>query len=768
MIVARHEAESPETFASPAPIPKVSSAARVFLMIQTLETGGSERQFAALAKALAPTNFQPLLGCIRKRGDFLPELGDIPEFPLLGSLYGWQAMKSRLTLSRHLTRSGVAICHSFDFYSNLAAIPAARFAGVPVVIGSQRQIGDQLRSMQSRAQNLAFRLCDRVICNSKAAARRLAQDGIPDERLVVIGNGLHAEAFAAAAPVLPVRPDVLRVGMIARMNALYKNHRDFIEMAALLSPRLPKVEFVLVGDGPLRAELERHARDLGIANKILFLGNRRDIPAILASLDISVLASQTESLSNVVMESMAAGVPVVACDVGGNPELVSNETGLLVPPNDPESLAEAISKLLSDPDSRIELGRNAKRHAQENFTIDRMRSRHEELYEELLARKDWRPKARVRPLSAAKTRVAIVAASSRYVGGQSVQADLLLRHWENDSSIAADFIAIDPPLSPWLRWAERIPFLRTGLREPFYLWSLWRAVKVADIVHIFSASYWAFLIATVPAWMIARLRGKRTLVHYHSGEARDHLRSFRTARPLLKRMGPIVVPSRYLVQVFREFGLSASAIPNIVDLSEFRYRPRPTIRPHFLCTRGFHPYYGIDIVVRAFAEIKKALPEARLDLVGQGQLESKSRRLVEELKLTDVNFLGVIPHHQIHEYYSRADIFINASCLDNMPVSILEAYAAGTPVVTTSPEGMHYLVDHDQTGLLSDVGDFVALARNALRLFKEPGLASRLSQNARERLQDSSWPAVREEWLNLYNALSDTRKSFNMPLKTAN
>lgn len=152
MIVARHEAESPETDAlsiSPAPATKAGSAARVFLMIQTLETGGSERQFAALAKALASTNFQPLLGCIRRRGDFLPELGGIPEFPLLGSLYGLRAIKSRLALSRHLTRSSVAISHSFDFYSNLTAIPAARFARVPVIIGSQRQIGDQLRSAQS-------------------------------------------------------------------------------------------------------------------------------------------------------------------------------------------------------------------------------------------------------------------------------------------------------------------------------------------------------------------------------------------------------------------------------------------------------------------------------------------------------------------------------------------------------------------------------------------------------------------------------------------
>jgi glycosyltransferase involved in cell wall biosynthesis len=758
MIPLRDEAISDRSIVIESPPRPVEREAQfstgVFLMIQTLETGGSERQFAALAKSLSSGDFRPELGCIRRRGNFLSELGNIPQFPLAGSLYGLQSVKSRLSLARHLARTRVAISHSFDFYSNLTAIPAARIAGVPVVIGSQRQLGDQLKAAQSRAQMTTFRWCDHVICNSEAAAQGLLQQGLPAHRIAVIANGLPPESFASADPALPRCPGLLRVGMIARMNARYKNHDQFLLAAAALRNQFPDVEFVLVGDGPLRAKLERSARALGIAKQVVFLGDRRDIPAVLASLDISVLPSASESLSNVIMESMAAGLSVVAYQVGGNPELLTTRTGRLVPPNNVAALANAIGQLLSNAQERRELGSNARRHAQANFTIDGMRSRHEELYRELLARKHWTPKARVVPSLPRKIRVAIVAASARYVGGQSVQAELLLRNWRHDRNVAAEFIPIDPPFGFGLRWVERIPFLRTLVRQPLYLWSLWRGLKQADVVHIFSASYWAFLIATVPAWMVARLKGKRTLIHYHSGEARDHLRRFRSTRHLIARMGPMIVPSGYLVEVFHEFGLPAQPVANIVDLRNFSYRERNDLRPRFVCTRGFHPYYGIDVVVRAFAEIKKNFADAQLELVGGGRQENGIRELVRELDLPDVSFSGIVAHHQINECLSRADIFINASCLDNMPVSILEAFAAGTPVVSTSPEGMGYLIEHERTGLLSDVGDFRALAGNAIRLLQEPGLASGLASNAHGDLRRYSWSAVREEWLKIYRALS--------------
>ena len=350
-------------------------------------------------------------------------------------------------------------------------------------------------------------------------------------------------------------------------------------------------------------------------------------------------------------------------------------------------------------------------------------------------------------------RVCIIAPSLRYVGGQSAQADLLLRHWRNDPDIAISFIAVDPPFPRALAWAERIPRLRTIVREPIYFWHLWRGLKDVEVAHIFSASYWSFLLAPAPAWLFSKMRGVKSLINYHSGEARDHLQRFRSAKFVLARADKIVVPSGYLIDVFREFGLLASAVPNIVDLAQFRYRERIPLRPRLICTRGFSTYYSVDVVVRAFAEVKKQYPEAQLDLVGDGPLEADIRKLVADLNLSGVNFAGVASRQEIGKYYDRADIFINASWLDNMPLSIIEAFAAGAPVVTTSPECMPSVIHHERTGLLSAVGDEKALAANVIRLLRDPALAARLAQNAHDEARNYTWEAVRERWLNTYRGL---------------
>ena len=346
-----------------------------------------------------------------------------------------------------------------------------------------------------------------------------------------------------------------------------------------------------------------------------------------------------------------------------------------------------------------------------------------------------------------------MAASLRYVGGQSVQADLLVRHWKDDEMVRVHLVPIDPVFPGPIRWMERIPVLRTIVREPLYLWKLWKGLEDADIAHIFSASYWSFLIAPTPAWWIARARGRKALIHYHSGEARDHLQRFPSAQSVLREVDSVVVPSQYLVDVFREFGLKAEAIANVADVERFRFRERKPLRPHLVCTRGFSPYYCVDVVVRAFAEVKKLYPDARLDLVGGGPLEPEIRTLVTGLGLNGVNFAGVAPHTEINRYYEQADIFINASRLDNMPVSILEAFAAGTPVVTTAPECMPYLVEHEQTGMLSPVGDADALATNVIRLLRDPELAAKLAQNAYAQSQKFQWKVIREQWVDHYSQL---------------
>jgi L-malate glycosyltransferase len=362
----------------------------LFLMTNTFETGGSERQFILMAKSISEPEFRVQLGCIHRIGPLADQVGDAPEFPLGGSLYSWQSLRTRLRLNRYLRHHQIQVAHAFDFYANLTLIPAARLARVPVLIGSHRQLGDLLTPAKFRAQTASFRWCDAVICNSQAAADSLLVAGVHREKLVVIGNALAPVAFTPTRAALPDKPNTLRIGMVARMNSPSKNHTGFLRIAALIHQRLPAVEFLLAGDGPLRPELERQAADLGIGDNIIFLGVRHDIPAVLASMDVAVLTSESESLSNAILEAMAAGLPVVAYNVGGNSELVNDQRGVLVAPGDEAGFAQAIQRLVSDGGIRRQLGENARRFVKEKFSLDHIRNCYEDLYRTLLEKKRGR------------------------------------------------------------------------------------------------------------------------------------------------------------------------------------------------------------------------------------------------------------------------------------------------------------------------------------------------------------------------------------------
>lgn len=354
---------------------------------------------------------------------------------------------------------------------------------------------------------------------------------------------------------------------------------------------------------------------------------------------------------------------------------------------------------------------------------------------------------------ARRLRVAIVAPSLNYMGGQAVQANLLLRYWKDDPDIDAYFVPVDPQLPDLLQWTLKIPLVRTALREPLYVRNLFRDLKSADVVHAFSASYSSFLLAPVPALLIGQRLNKKVIINYRSGEARDHLQRSKRAVRLLASANDRIVPSGYLKKVFADFDLTAEVVPNLIDLSQFQYRARSPLRPNLICSRGFHPYYRVDLVLRSFRLVKDAFPAATLCLLGNGPEEQRLRSLAQELNLSNVEFAGAVSRQQIGRYYDQADIFINASYLDNMPVSILEAFGAGTPVVTTAPDGIRYIVDHGRTGLMCDPGDWESLAGNVLRLLREPELAKMLANNGLLESKRYLWDAIRPAWLEVYRSL---------------
>ncbi len=366
----------------------------VFLMANHFETGGTETQFVRLAKTLSPEKFRIRIGCIRRQGPLLEalEAARIAEFRLDGGFFTLNALHSSWALAHHLRESRVQIDHSFSFYSNLLMIPIARMAAIPVVIGSQRQLGDLLTPLQRRAQKVCFHLCDRVVCNSQAAAecllRRNGED-MENPNVAIIPNAVSQDFFDAADARHKCRAGTIpTIGLIARMNTGVKNHELFLSSAARLSAKQLPFRALLIGDGPRRSGLEKLAQKLDLADRVTFLGERRDIPQLLASLDILVLTSSSESSPNVIAEAMAVGVPVVATKVGGVPELITHgRTGMLVASADEVELAETLEHCLRHPEVLKRLAQSAREFAVGYFSIEAVRNRYERLYDECLEQK---------------------------------------------------------------------------------------------------------------------------------------------------------------------------------------------------------------------------------------------------------------------------------------------------------------------------------------------------------------------------------------------
>ena len=348
-------------------------------------------------------------------------------------------------------------------------------------------------------------------------------------------------------------------------------------------------------------------------------------------------------------------------------------------------------------------------------------------------------------------RVAVVVASQRILGGHSVQARQLLDAWRADGSVDAWIVPIDPmPPAPVDRLL-RIKYVRTIATQLWYWPLLFRELRRADVVHAFAASYSSFLLAPLPAVLVARLLGKPVVLNYHSGEAPDHLRRSAVARFVLRRLVDAnVVQSAFLRDVFRSFEIDAKVVPNIVDLRQFTYRVRDPLRPRLLCTRNFEPIYNLSCVLRAFAKIQAYYPAATLTLVGCGSQDAILRDEAAALRLENVTFAGRIEPSEVHTSYADADIYVQAPRIDNMPLSLLEAFASGLPVVSTDVGGVPSMLRHGVDGLLVADNDAGGLADQVVKLLTQPALAQRLAESAYRTLAAYQWPVVRDGWLQAY------------------
>lgn len=379
------------------------TAARILNVVPTLMCGGTEHQFMTLSRRLDPARFTLEFACLRRWGPFVQELAD-RQIPLseyrVATFRSVQALAQQARLMRHIARRRIQIVHAYNFYGNVFAVPPARLMA-PVVIASIRDCAPYLTAMQKRVQRYACQWADCVLVNAEAVRDWLMAEGYDGSKIVVIGNGVDLTRFTAAPDpdgirralgLAPGTPLVVVVSRLARLKGL----EHLLEAAAILKASHPDARFLIAGEtAPSETAyleaLTRLATEHGVADRVIFAGFRADIPGLLAGADVSVMPSLNEALSNVLLESMAAGAPTVATRVGGTPEaLADGVSGLLVAPGDSRALAGAIARVLDDRPLAARLGQAARRVIEERFSVDRMVRSTEQLYLELLARKERR------------------------------------------------------------------------------------------------------------------------------------------------------------------------------------------------------------------------------------------------------------------------------------------------------------------------------------------------------------------------------------------
>lgn len=339
-------------------------------------------------------------------------------------------------------------------------------------------------------------------------------------------------------------------------------------------------------------------------------------------------------------------------------------------------------------------------------------------------------------------------------GGMANQTRQLARLLKN-SGLQVEVVQVNPPYK--FIWISKIPVIRALFRLAPYFIQLWQAAGRVQLIHVMANSGWSWHLFATPAIWMGWLRGVPVIVNYRGGEAGAFFdRAWRWVRPTVAKAALVVVPSGFLEAVFFRRGISTRIVPNIIDLdcfypSEINYGCYKN-KPHLLVARNLEPIYDIATALKAFSLLKKDLKKATLSIAGSGPLRLELEKIADSLGISEsVTFTGRLDNTQMADLYRRADLLLNPSLADNMPISLLEALACGVPIVSTNVGGIPYLVKADQTALLVEPGDAQAMAMAALQVLNNSILAANLRTNGLAVIQNYSWPNVREQWFKVYS-----------------
>lgn len=368
---------------------------RIMRVITWLPLGGIERRLVQTLERLNRDKYQLSVSCIKKRGSLAQEVEALGIPLFLQKVERRWSPRGLWGLAQLFKREQVDIVHAHMYRANTSATVAARLAGVPVVVTHVHSMDTWQTRRQLWMDKKLHPWRDRVIAVSEAVRQNyLEKTHVAPEKVITLYNGIDLEEYKidaveaeAKRRELGLLPEHRVVAVVARLVEAKALH-FMLEAAAQVVEAVPTVRFLMVGDGPLEAELKAQTERLNLNSHVIFTGRRQDVPQIYAASQAAALSSVREGFSNVVVEAMTAGLPVVATDVGGNREaVIDGHNGFIVPSRQPQVLAQGLIKLLSDQTLAEAMGRSGRQRAQELFSLEKMVEKTEALYDTLAEEK---------------------------------------------------------------------------------------------------------------------------------------------------------------------------------------------------------------------------------------------------------------------------------------------------------------------------------------------------------------------------------------------
>ena len=373
---------------------------RILQVIDSFHQGGTERQAVQLTRMLHETGrYTVHVACLTNEGILKADverlgLGPLYAFPTISFSHpstGAQLVR----FVGVLRRLKIDLVHTHDFYTNILGMAAATLAGVPARIASRRETDPNRTTAQRWVERRAFGAAHRVVVNADAIGEELVECGVPAAKIRTVYNGLDPARFQvtahgsrterrAALGIPPRHRNVVTI--LANLRLVLKDHPTFLRAASIVHAEAPDTAFVVAGEGPLLEPLRQLAADLGLSDHVYFTGRCENVADLLSASDVGVLSSTSEGFPNVLVEYMAAGLPVVTTGVGGAAEAVRDgSTGFVVAPRDANAMADRMLRLLKYPEDARIMGARGRRIAWERFSCDAQLAGVEQLYDEVMA-----------------------------------------------------------------------------------------------------------------------------------------------------------------------------------------------------------------------------------------------------------------------------------------------------------------------------------------------------------------------------------------------